>query len=62
MILILDGPATQQMQTIDQGSGVMRQCVMRFVKGRTTLQLDSADKLAAYFRIECRRRKTKQKG
>jgi len=48
--------------TIEQGSGVMRQCVMRFAKGRTTLQLDSADKLAAYFGIECRQRKTKRKG
>ena len=48
--------------TIEQGSGVMRQCIMRFAKGRTTLQLDTADKLADYFNIECKRRKTKRKG
>lgn len=48
--------------TIEQGSGVMRQCIMRFAKGRTTLQLDTADKLAAYFGIECKQRKTKRKG
>ncbi len=40
--------------TLEQETGVLRQSVMRFVSGQTSLHLDSADKLATYFGLELR--------
>lgn len=41
---------------IEQRTGVLRQTVMRFMAGKD-IQLASADKLAVFFRIECRKAK-----
>lgn len=40
---------------IEAATGVKRQSMMKFVRGEQSLRLDTADKLAAYFGIECRR-------
>jgi len=40
--------------TLEKETGVLRQSVMRFVSGQTSLHLDSADKLATYFGLELR--------
>jgi plasmid maintenance system antidote protein VapI len=40
---------------IEAATGVKRQSMMKFVRGEQSLRLDMADKLAAYFGIECRR-------
>lgn len=40
--------------TLEQKTGVLRQSLMRFVRGETSLHLDSADKLATYFGLELR--------
>lgn len=36
---------------IERATGVKRASVMRFMRGETSLRLDIADKLAAYFGI-----------
>ncbi len=40
-------------------TGVKRQSLMKFVRGETSLRLDFADKLAAYFELELTTRKGK---
>ena len=40
--------------TLQQKTGVVRQSMMRFVRGETSLHLDSADKLARFFGLELR--------
>ena len=40
--------------TLEQETGVVRASIMRFVKGRQSLRLDMADKLAAHFGLELR--------
>jgi len=40
--------------TLEQKTGVLRQSLMRFVRGETSLHLESADKLATYFGLELR--------
>jgi plasmid maintenance system antidote protein VapI len=37
-----------------QATGVQRASIQRFIDGRTSLRLDKADKLAAYFGLELR--------
>lgn len=37
---------------LEQATGVKRASIMRFVRGETSLRLDKADRLAAYFRLE----------
>lgn len=34
---------------IERGTGVRRQCIMRFMRGERSLRLDIADRLAAFF-------------
>jgi plasmid maintenance system antidote protein VapI len=41
--------------TLEQETGVIRASIMRFVKGRQSLRLDVADKLAAHLGLELRR-------
>jgi hypothetical protein len=43
--------------TLEQETGVVRQSLMKFVRGESSLRLDVADKLAAYFDLELIRRK-----
>ena len=38
--------------TLEQQTGVLRQSLMKFVRGETTLRLDAADKLAEFFGLE----------
>ncbi len=40
--------------TLARVTGVQRASIQRFVDGRTSLRLDKADKLAAYFGLELR--------
>jgi plasmid maintenance system antidote protein VapI len=41
---------------IEQATGVKRQSLMKFARGEQSLRLDLADRLAAYFGIEVRRK------
>lgn len=45
------------LQRIEKATGVKRGSIMRFTAGKQSLRLDMADKLAAYFGIECRQRR-----
>ena len=52
----------QTVYRISKDSGLDYDSIYRFLSGRTSLRLDKADKLAAYFGIRCsrpRRRKGK---
>ena len=42
---------------IERATGVKRASIMRFMRGETSLRLDMADKLAAYFGLELRPRR-----
>ena len=39
---------------IERATGVKRASIMRFLRGETSLRLDVAEKLAAYFGLELR--------
>jgi plasmid maintenance system antidote protein VapI len=41
---------------IQRDTGVKRQSMMKFARGKQSLRLDMADRLAAYFGIEVRRK------
>jgi len=43
-----------QFLTLEQKTGVLRQSLMRFARGETSILLDSADKVARYFGLELR--------
>jgi plasmid maintenance system antidote protein VapI len=49
---IVDAPT---LLSIEPDTGVKRAALRRFRDGRQSLRLDMADKLAAYFGVECRR-------
>lgn len=38
--------------TLEKETGVLRQSLMKFARGETTIHLDAADKLASYFGLE----------
>ena len=40
--------------TLEQETGVLRQSLMKFSRGESTIHLDAADKLAEYFGLELR--------
>ena len=42
---------------VERETGVKRASVMRFMRGETSLRLDIADKLAAYFGVKVRWKK-----
>jgi len=44
------------LRAVERATGVKRQSLMKFARGRQSLRLDKADALAAHFRIECRRK------
>lgn len=44
---------------IERETGIFRQSLMKFARGEQSLRLDLADKLAAYFGIECRWKRRK---
>jgi plasmid maintenance system antidote protein VapI len=39
---------------LERATGVKRASIMRFLRGETSLRLDKADKLAAFFGLELR--------
>jgi plasmid maintenance system antidote protein VapI len=39
---------------LERATGVKRASIMRFLRGETSLRLDMADRLAAYFGLELR--------
>ena len=39
---------------LERATGVKRASIMRFLRGETSLRLDIADRLAAYFGLELR--------
>jgi len=41
---------------ISRATGVQKASLIRFLRAETSLRLDIADKLAAHFGIECRRK------
>lgn len=41
-------------RAIEQETGVLRQSLMKFMRGQQSLRLDMADKVAAYFGLELR--------
>lgn len=47
----------ESLRAVERATGLKRQSLSLFLKGQQSLHLDLADKLAAYFGIECRRRK-----
>ena len=40
--------------TLEQETGVLRQSLMPFARGEAGINIDAADKLAAYFKLELR--------
>jgi transcriptional regulator with XRE-family HTH domain len=50
----------QSLYAICKATGLNEDALSRFMRGQTSMRLDLADKLAAYFGIECRR--TRRKG
>lgn len=46
---------------LERATGVERASIMRFVTGKQSLRLDMADKLAAYFELELRTKRSKRK-
>ena len=42
---------------IETATGIKRQTLMKFVREEQSIRLESADTLAEYFGIECRRKK-----
>lgn len=38
--------------TLEQQTGVLRQSLMKFARGESTIHLDAADKLAEFFGLE----------
>jgi hypothetical protein len=51
--LVIDAPS---LKGIERATGVKRQSLIWFRRGRT-ITLETADKLAAYFGVECRQTK-----
>lgn len=39
---------------MERETGILRQSLMKFVRGEQSLRLDMADRLAEYFGIQCR--------
>jgi plasmid maintenance system antidote protein VapI len=44
-------------QALEKETGVLRQSLMKFVRGEQSLRLDLADRLARYFDLELRPKK-----
>jgi plasmid maintenance system antidote protein VapI len=41
-------------KALEKATGVLRQSLMKFVRGEQSLRLDAADRLAAFFGLELR--------
>ena len=55
----IDGGVT--FRAIERDTGVLRQSLMKFVRGETSLRLDMADKLADYFGLELKSRRPRKR-
>lgn len=53
--ILKEALSEQSLNSVAVATGVQKASLIRFVSGRQSLRLDKADKLAAYFGIECRR-------
>ena len=51
---------TESLRAIERATGVPNPPMVRFLAGKQTLRLDTAEKLAAYIGIEVRRRHKKR--
>ncbi len=51
----------ESLYAICKATGLNEDSLSRFMRGRQSLRLDLADKLAAYFNIECRQARRKRK-
>jgi plasmid maintenance system antidote protein VapI len=47
---------------LERATGLKRASIMRFVQGSQSLRLDMADRLAVYFGLEVRAKRSKQEG
>ena len=45
--------------TLEQETGVLRQSLIKFARGETSIHLDSADAIAKYFELELQPAKSK---
>ena len=46
----------ESFREIERQTGLKRQAVVKFARGEQSLRLDLAEKLAAHYGIECRRK------
>ena len=51
----------ESLRAVERDTGLKHQALAKFLAGRQSLRLDMADRLAAYFGIECRRTRRKEK-
>lgn len=49
----------KSLRAVERATGVTNPSLVRFIRGDQSLRLDMADRLAAYFSIECRQAKAK---
>lgn len=49
-------------QALERETGLLRQTLMKFARGESSLRLDMADKLAEYFGLELTGRKDRDNG
>jgi len=49
----------ESLRGVERATGVKNPSLVRFVRGDQSLRLDLADRLAAHFGIECRRKRRK---
>jgi transcriptional regulator with XRE-family HTH domain len=55
--LLRDGlHKAESLRSVEKATGLKRQALARFMRGEQSLRLDLADKLAAHFGIECKRK------
>jgi len=47
---------SKSFRAVERATGVKRQSLMKFARGEQSLRLDMADRLAAYFGIEVKRK------
>ncbi len=50
----------ESLNSVAVATGVQKASLIRFLRGEQSLRLDLADKLAAYFGIECRRMRRRE--
>lgn len=47
---------SKSFRAVERATGVKRQSLMKFARGEQSLRLDMADRLAAYFGVEVKRK------